>query len=286
MISRQPPRNEEAPGAATPEASMSDHSSKAGTDAMNTSITTTTAPIVTLNGGQPVTTSLAIAEGVGNPHKSVIQLIRQNTGDLEEFGPLAFEMRKGEALPQGGFAKATEYAILNEQQSTLLMTYMRNNDVVRTFKKRLVKAFFELAQQARQPDPMKALSDPATMRGLLLNYSEKVLELESTVSEQAPKVDAYDRIAASDETLTITQAAKVLGVKRDHLTKWMAANGWVYRQNKSWVAYKVQETAGRLVYKEAKYTDANTGMEVHKPYCHLTQKGLAKLAMIFREDAA
>ena len=37
---------------------------------------------------------------------------------FEEFGPLAFETRKGKALPQGGFAKATEYALLNEQQAT------------------------------------------------------------------------------------------------------------------------------------------------------------------------
>lgn len=68
---------------------------------------------------------------MGNPHKSVIQLIRQNASDLEDFGPLGFEIQKGQPLPQGGFAKATEYATLNEQQSTLLLTYMRNNDVVK-----------------------------------------------------------------------------------------------------------------------------------------------------------
>lgn len=143
--------------------------------------------------------------------------------------------------------------------------------------------FIECERRAKESvvDPMQVLDDPSKLRDLLLVSIEKRMELESKVTEQAPKVDAYDRIAASDETLTITQAAKVLGVKRDHLTKWMAANGWVYRQNKSWVAYKAQETAGRLVYKEAKYTDDNTGMEVHKPYCHLTQKGLAKLAMVF-----
>ena len=81
--------------------------------------------------GQSVTTSLAIAEGVGNPHSTVIKLIRQNASDLEDFGPLGFEIQKGQPLPQGGFAKATEYATLNEQQSTLLLTYMRNNDVVK-----------------------------------------------------------------------------------------------------------------------------------------------------------
>lgn len=48
--------------------------------------------IVSIEKGEALTTSLAIAEGVDNPHKAVIQLIRQNLSDFEEFGGLAFEM--------------------------------------------------------------------------------------------------------------------------------------------------------------------------------------------------
>ena len=46
-------------------------------------------------------------------------------------------------MPQGGFAKATEYAILDEQQATFLMTLLKNSPRVIAFKKALVKAFFE-----------------------------------------------------------------------------------------------------------------------------------------------
>lgn len=106
--------------------------------------------IVTLSGNLPVVSSTAIAEGVGREHKSVIQLVRQNLSDFEEFGPLTFEMRVGKPLPQGGFAYRTEIALLNEQQATLLLTYMRNNEVVRAFKKRLVRAFYEMAQRVRK----------------------------------------------------------------------------------------------------------------------------------------
>ena len=106
--------------------------------------------IVTLSGNLPVVSSTAIAEGVGREHKSVIQLVRQNLSDFEEFGPLTFEMRVGKPLPQGGFAYRTEIALLNEQQATLLLTYMRNNEVVRAFKKRLVRAFYEMAQRVRE----------------------------------------------------------------------------------------------------------------------------------------
>jgi len=60
---------------------------------------------------------LAIAEGVGNPHSTVIKLIRQNASDLEEFGNIGFEIQNS----QSGAGRPTEYATLNEQQSTLLL---------------------------------------------------------------------------------------------------------------------------------------------------------------------
>lgn len=106
--------------------------------------------IVTLSGNLPVVSSTAIAEGVGREHKSVIQLVRQNLSDLREFGELAFEMRVHEAHSKGGRGPATEIALLNEQQATLLLTYMRNNEVVRAFKKRLVRAFYEMAKRVRK----------------------------------------------------------------------------------------------------------------------------------------
>lgn len=89
-----------------------------------------------------VTTSLAIADGTQNPHPTVIKLVRKYQDDLSEFGTFGFEIQKSGGRP-------TEYAVLNEPQATLLMTYMRNTDVVRQFKKRLVKAFYEMAEQIR-----------------------------------------------------------------------------------------------------------------------------------------
>jgi len=43
-----------------------------------------------------------------------------------------------------------EIAIINEQQSTLLITYMRNNAQVRLFKKKLVSEFFKMREALRQ----------------------------------------------------------------------------------------------------------------------------------------
>jgi hypothetical protein len=64
--------------------------------------------LVTLNGTEPVTTSLAIAQGTENQHKNVLDLVRTYAKDLEEFGQVAFETRPG-------YNNCTvEFAILNE----------------------------------------------------------------------------------------------------------------------------------------------------------------------------
>lgn len=105
--------------------------------------------LVTLDGDSAVTNTLAIAEGTESDHASVIRLVRKHLADLEEFGLLGFEIRPRSPGQHGG--GDTEYAILNERQATLLLTYMRNTLIVRTFKKRLVHAFFEMAQKQVRP---------------------------------------------------------------------------------------------------------------------------------------
>lgn len=85
-----------------------------------------------------VTTSMAIADGVKRDHDTIIKLIDRNRLDLEEFGKVGFEIRAGYNNAK------VRVATLNEQQTTLLITYMRNNEVVREFKKRLVAEFFTM----------------------------------------------------------------------------------------------------------------------------------------------
>lgn len=97
--------------------------------------------------GIAVTTSLLVAKGVQVEHRAVLQLIRKYVPDFETFGSLIFETVKGKALPQGGFAKSTEIAILNEPQTTLLLTFFKNTEIVRKFKVALVQKFYELREQ-------------------------------------------------------------------------------------------------------------------------------------------
>lgn len=87
------------------------------------------------------TNSKVIAEGTGNKHYAIQQLIAKYERDFAEFGQVAFEMRS--AKYSRGTNEEKVY-LLNEEQATLLMTYLRNNAVVRKFKKNLVYQFYKM----------------------------------------------------------------------------------------------------------------------------------------------
>lgn len=115
-------------------------------------------PVVFLNeDGSARTTTLIIADGTDTQHKNVLGLVRTYLTDLEEFGRVAFQTRPFATL---GGIQQQEIAFLNEQQSTLILTYMRNSEIVRGFKKRLVKAFWELTNQ-RLTSPSICSADTA-----------------------------------------------------------------------------------------------------------------------------
>ena len=100
-----------------------------------------TNPLVNLvhrDGQQAFTTSLVVAAGCDNrSHESTIKLIRKYRADFESLGKLDF--KSDEILSKHG--KQTEYALLNEDQATFLITLFRNTPTVLKFKLNLVKAF-------------------------------------------------------------------------------------------------------------------------------------------------
>lgn len=84
------------------------------------------------------TTSKIIADGTNNKHHSMTAIIQKYENDFAELGKVRFEM---EPLESGQKEKVY---LLNEEQATLLMTYLRNNEVVRKFKKNLVQQFYKM----------------------------------------------------------------------------------------------------------------------------------------------
>lgn len=231
--------------------------------------------LVDIVDGRPVTTSLAIAEGVNNPHASVIKLIRTYIEDLQEFGNIGFEIQNS-----NGGGRPTEFAILNERQVTLVFTYMRNNDTVRLFKKKLVRAFFDLAEQLAKTVPAIPEDYGSALR-LAADEHDKRVKVEAKLIEAQPKLEALDRLTNADGTFPIRDAAKILGMRPKDLTEWLSQNKWIYRRvgNRGWIAYQDRIQSGYLHHIEGSYKDSE-GYDKVSAYCHVTAKGMTKLAEI------
>lgn len=104
---------------------------------------------------EPYTTSEIIAECAELKHDTVQSLIRNHKDDLEVFGIYGFEIRK-----LNGRGRPRKIYHLNEQQATLLITYLDNTKPVREFKVALVKAFFEMRDELSKVREQRALEKP------------------------------------------------------------------------------------------------------------------------------
>ena len=238
---------------------------------------------------EAVTTSLAIAEGSQVEHRAVLQLLRNNLNDFNEFGRVAFETQPFETA--GGIQKR-EVAILNEQQATLLFSYMRNSEIVKQFKIRLVKKFYEMRDTIRNGFDAKNLSRMDILKLAMESEQERLrLEnenrvLENKVAEQTPKAEGFDRIANADGLLNLTNTAKSLNVRPKDLFDFLQAKKWIYRRvgGRSYSAYQDKIQCGYLTHKVYAMT-LDDGTERIREQVVVTPRGLTKLASIVPREA-
>lgn len=149
------------------------------------------------------------------------------------------------------------------------------------FHLRVIRAYDALV--TRQADPLAALGDPATLRRLLLDYGDRVLRLEHQVQEQAPKVEALDRLASARGALCLTDAAKALQVRRTDLIQWMQERAWIYkRMGTNWLPYQPRVQAGLLTLK---VVTRGAGVEERLfDQVLVTPKGLARLGELMAKE--
>ena len=94
-----------------------------------------------------------LAKHLGNQHKNVFELVKNYRADFEQFGILRFQTEEIE-----GRGQPEKFALLNEDQAYLLLTYSRNTTKVRALKVKMVKAFAEVrrAAEVRQVEYLPA----------------------------------------------------------------------------------------------------------------------------------
>ena len=104
---------------------------------------------------QPYTTPEVIAANTGIKRRSVIDLIARNKEELEQFGILRFEIVK---INRRGRPRKIYH--LNEQQATLLLTFLDNTPQIKAFKVALVKQFYEMRDELTKRNINRAIEKP------------------------------------------------------------------------------------------------------------------------------
>lgn len=253
-------------------------------------MTTAIVPTIENHTNGLIVTSETIAEGTDNQHKNVLQLIRTYREDLLEFGSLESETRNSGSF--GG--RPAEVFLLNEPQATLLLTYMRNMDRIRIFKKALVKAFYEMKNtlQAAAPQLTMAEMTLQVMGGLQKMVDDQRAQLSLT----APKAEAFDVFLSASGDYDVRDAAQLL--QRDHgittgqrrLFAWMREHGWLGLKNRPY-QHRLDQDLLRIKAGTHIFTRTNGERQLSAPQVRITPKGLERLrqevkATMEAEDAA
>lgn len=228
-----------------------------------------------INPGQSATmSSREIAELVEKQHSN-IKISAERLAEKAVIGTLATQ----EFTHNGN--TYTEY-LLNKRDSLILVAQNCPE-----FTARIVDRWQELEAQAVTFDPsslsridiLKMAIDSEEGR---LQAVAQVQQLETVVAKQAPKVEALDRIAKSDGSLCLTDAAKTLQIQPRQFTQLLQEKGWIYRRpmGSGWLAYQERIQQGLMEHKVTTGEKSN-GTEWTATQPRITPKGLTKLAQSF-----
>lgn len=126
------------------------------------------------------------------------------------------------------------------------------------------------------PDYLDRLKD------LMLEAQErKLAAAEAIIQAQAPKVEALERLSASEGSVLLSDAARCLGMAERTFMKWLRDNSWIFpsrgRSNRPTpYADKRKDGLMEVVTETAHYR----GAEITSQTAYVTPKGLAKLAEV------
>lgn len=168
--------------------------------------------LVIIKDGDAVTPTTAIAAGTEKEHASVIALVRKYHDDLCEFGRVRFEV---DPFETAGGAQSREIALLTEPQATLLLTYMRNTEIVRAFKKKLVREFWQLVQERNRTRSSMPENYIEALEHLLASKRSEQLALEQRDRAIATKAEIGSRRKATAMATASAAVRKVMHLQNE-----------------------------------------------------------------------
>ncbi len=166
--------------------------------------------------------SLEIAELTGKEHRNVLADIRKM---LEELGHSTAEFS---AVYEAANGQAYESFNLPRRETDILLTGYHI-----PARARVIDRWHQLEEQVAKPATVN-LTDPAALRGLLLGYTEKVIELEHKVgtqavkiAEDAPKVKVFTKLVEQKGYINFQKFCTQLNLHQRKIKAWLRDIGWL-----------------------------------------------------------
>jgi phage regulator Rha-like protein len=228
--------------------------------------------IIELIDDEPRVSHVDIAKYTDNKIKSVQDLITRNISDFEEFGHLAI-LNRGEV--NGGKGEQPKAYFLNEAQATLLMTYLRNGEVVKQFKKELVRQFFKMRKelqnsslQKTEPTPEISTSELIletleNLRLIEILQKQKIFDLfllEKMMKEKSPT--KLLKIDFSQKFFLPTELGFLFGISGAEMNQLLEQKGFQTRQNEKWLLTEKGKKFG--IELSGKFSQLKWKLEVFK----------------------
>lgn len=173
-----------------------------------------------------------------------------------------------------GHKNGADIEVIDMQLKQALRVAARESKAVR---RSLVDKLEDM--QAPAPvDAMSLLSDPATLRGLLLNFSELNIQLGNQLAIAAPKAEFYDRYADASGTFGFRQVCKALGEKEHLVRSVLVEKGIMNRLGGQLTPYQNHIDAGRFTVKTGEADNGHAFTQAR-----FTTKGVTYLAGLIAE---
>lgn len=142
--------------------------------------------------------------------------------------------------------------------------------------------FIECERQAKAAQPAFAIPQtyPEALR-LAADLADKNAQLIAQAEANAPKVEFTEDVTAGGKEMTITAAAKTLGIGPKKLFDWLRQHKFLYSQSTQ--AMQTAITRGLMVVRFADITRTD-GSKEKKAHAHVTGKGLFYFYQALRKE--